>query len=129
MVTPTKKWPIVLITVISCIDILIITLLSIFFIVENKFNIVDLIVLLIPLLFLMILSVFFYVIAIKEEKLKLLEEIFIDEKLTPIPEEKTITKKNANPLNPAIVTETTEAHRYDSKSKVLISAIEAIKDL
>lgn len=129
MVTPTKKWPIVLMTVISCVDILIIILLFTFFIAENEFNIGGFIVLLIPLLFLMILSVFFYVISIKEEKLKLLEEFFIKERLTPILGEKTITKKNENPLNPAIVTETVDSTTFNSKAKVLISAIEAIKDL
>lgn len=74
----------------------------------------------------------FYIVSYKilkqEEKLELLKEIFTKEGLT-ISEDKTITKKNENPLNPAIVTETIDSHKYDSKSKVLISAIEAIKDL
>lgn len=75
----------------------------------------------------------FYIISYKilkqEEKIELLDKIFSNEGLKSFSEDKTITKKNANPLNHAIVTETTEAHRYDSKSKVLISAIETIKDL
>lgn len=74
----------------------------------------------------------FYIVSYKilkqEEKLELLKEIFTKEGLT-ISEDKTITKKNENPLNPAIVTETIESHKYDSKSKVLISAIEAIREL
>lgn len=74
----------------------------------------------------------FYIVSYKileqEEKLGLLKEIFTKEGLI-ISEDKTITKKNENPLNPAIVTETIDSHKYDSKSKVLISAIEAIKDL
>lgn len=69
-----------------------------------------------------------YKILEQEEKLGLLKEIFTKECLT-ISEDKTITKKNENPLNPAIITETIDSHKYDSKSKVLISAIEAIKDL
>lgn len=74
----------------------------------------------------------FYIVSYKilkqEEKLELLKEIFTKEGLT-ISEDKTITKKNENPLNPAIITETIDSHKYDSKSKVLISAIEAIREL
>lgn len=74
----------------------------------------------------------FYIVSYKilkqEGKLELLKEIFTKEGLT-ISEDKTITKKNENPLNPAIVTETIDSHKYDSKSKVLISAIDAIREL
>lgn len=75
----------------------------------------------------------FYIVSYKilkqEEKLELIKEIFTKEGLNSISKDETITKKNENPLNPAIVTETIESHKYDSKSKVLISAIEAIREL
>ncbi len=70
-----------------------------------------------------------YRILKREEKIELLEKIVTDENLTSIPEDKITTEKHENPLNPAVVTEKIDSQKYDSKSKVLISAIEAIKDL
>ena len=75
----------------------------------------------------------FYIISYKilkqEEKLKLLDKFFNKEGLNYISEDKTTTTKNKNLSKSAVDIETIEAHTYDSKSKVLISAIEAIKDL
>ena len=75
----------------------------------------------------------FYIISYKilkqEEKIELLDKIFSNEGLKSISEDKTITEKHENPLKPAVVTEKIDSHTYDSKAKVLISAIEAIKDL
>lgn len=74
----------------------------------------------------------FYIVSYKilkqEEKLELIKEILTKEDFT-ISEDKIITEKHGNPLNSAVVTEKIDSHEYDSKSKVLISAIEAIKDL
>ena len=74
----------------------------------------------------------FYIVSYKilkqEEKLELIKGIFTKEDFT-ISEDKIITEKHGNPLNSAVVTEKIDSHKYDSKSKVLISAIEAIKDL
>ena len=75
----------------------------------------------------------FYIVSYKilkrEEKIELLDKIFSNEGLKYISEDKSITEKHENPLNPAVVTEKIDSQKYDSKSKVLISAIEAIKDL
>lgn len=75
----------------------------------------------------------FYIVSYKilkqEEKLELIKEIFTKESLNSISKDEIITEKHGNPLNSAVVTEKIDSHKYDSKSKVLISAIEAIKDL
>lgn len=75
----------------------------------------------------------FYIVSYKilkqEEKLELIKEIFTKEGLNSISKDEIITEKHGNPLNSAVVTEKIDSHKYDSKSKVLISAIEAIKDL
>lgn len=74
----------------------------------------------------------FYIISYKilkqEEKIELLDKIFSNEGLKSISEDKTQTTKNNNQTI-GIVTKTEILTYYNSKSKVLISAIEAIKDL
>ncbi|GEM_PF-2521165 len=72
-----------------------------------------------------------YKILSKKEKLEFLKKVIFqqeienDDSLT----NKSITNKPENLSNSSIVNETIKSHTYDSKSKVLISAIEAIKDL
>lgn len=74
----------------------------------------------------------FYIISYKilkqEAKIYLLDKIFSNEGLKSISEDKTQTTKNNNQTM-GIVTKTEILSYYNSKSKVLISAIEAIKDL
>lgn len=78
----------------------------------------------------------FYIVSYKilkqEEKLELIKEIFNDENLKNISQDNTKTTKNENSSDATTVktvTETLDATTLNSKSKVLISAIEAIKDL
>lgn len=76
-----------------------------------------------------VLSIFYYRATIKSAKLKLLERIVTNKNLKNISQDNTKTTKNENSSDAAAVTETKDSTTCDSKSKVLISAIEAIKDL
>lgn len=138
-----RYWPLIVFGIIILIPLLLIILARANFTLKIKgtefsYTLIDensylpIICILAMVGFLFCIGIFYivsYKILKQEEKLELIKEIFTKEGLNSISKDETITKKNENPLNPAIVTETIESHKYDSKSKVLISAIEAIREL
>lgn len=122
----TRKWPLIWLNIISSI---IICDILVFAWLRNKFDIFNLIILGISLVVSVVLSIFYYRATIKSAKLKLLERIVTNKNLKNISQDNTKTTKNENSSDAAAVTETKDSTTCDSKSKVLISAIEAIKDL
>lgn len=125
----TRKWPLILLNITSNV---IICDILVFIWLKNNFDILNLIILCISLVAPVVLSIFYYMETIKLSKLKLLEKIFNDENLKNISQDNTKTTQNENPSDATTVktvTETVDATTFNSKSKVLISAIEAIKDL
>lgn len=113
----TKKWPIVWLNITSNV---IICDILVFIWLKNDFDIYNLIILGISLVAPIVLSIFYYMATSKFSKLKFLEKIVTDRNLTSISEDNTKTTKNEN---------SSDSTTYDSKSKVLISAIEAIREL
>lgn len=125
----TRKWPLIWLNIISSI---IICDILVFAWLRNKFDIFNLIILGISLVVSIVLSIFYYMATIKLSKIKLLEKIFNDENLKNILQDSTKTIKNENSpdsITVKTVTETVDATTFNSKSKVLISAIEAIREL
>lgn len=122
----TRKWPLVWLNITSNV---IICDILVFIWLENKLDIYSLIILGISLVAPVVLSIFYYMSIRKLSKLKLLEKVVNDENLKTISQDKIITEKNNNQSSADPVIEKKDSTTYDSKSKVLISAIEAIKDL
>lgn len=122
----TRKWPLVWLNITS--DVIICYIL-VFIWFKNDFDIHSLIILGISLVATVVLSIFYYMATSKLSKLKILEKIVSDKNLISISEDKIITEKNNNQSSNNPVIEKKDSTTYDSKSKVLISAIEAIKDL
>lgn len=125
----TRKWPLIWLNIISSI---IICDILVFIWLKNDFAILNLIILCISLVAPVVLSIFYYMATIKLSKLKLLEKNFNDENLKNISQDNTKTTKNENSSDATTVktvTETVDATTFNSKSKVLISAIEAIREL
>lgn len=125
----TRKWPLIWLNIISSI---IICDILVFAWLKNNFDIFNLIILGISLVVSVVLSIFYYRATIKSVKLKLLERIVTNKNLKNISQDNTKTTKNENSSDATTVktvTETVDATTFNSKSKVLISAIEAIKDL
>lgn len=76
--------------------------------------------------------IFLYKILFKKEKLEFLNKVIFKQEIENDELLTSKTTKNENSSDATtdkVVTETIDSHTYDSKSKVLISAIEAIKDL
>lgn len=125
----TRKWPLIWLNIAS--DVTICDIL-VFIWLKKNFDILNLIILSISLVAPIVLSAFYYLTTSKMSKLKLLEKIVNDENLKNILQDniKTTTNENSSDAAPSkSSTETKDSQTYDSKSKVLISAIEAIKDL
>lgn len=122
----TRKWPLVWLNITSNV---IICDILVFAWLKNKLDIFNLIILSISLVASVVLSIFYYMSIRKLSKLKLLEKVVNDENLKNISQDKIITEKNNNQSSADPVIEKKDSTTYDSKSKVLISAIEAIKDL
>lgn len=125
----TIKWPLVWLNITSNV---IICDILVFIWLKNDFDIYNLIILGISLVAPIVLSIFYYMATSKFSKLKLLKKIVTDRNLTSISEDNTKTTKNENSSDATTIktgTETKDSTTYDSKSKVLISAIEAIREL
>lgn len=125
----TRKWPLIWLNITSNV---IICDILVFIWLKNDFDIYNLIILGISLVAPIVLSIFYYMATSKFLKLKLLEKIFNDENLKNILQDSTKTIKNENSSDATTVktvTETVDATTFNSKSKVLISAIEAIREL
>lgn len=75
------------------------------------------------------LHIILYKILNRREKSEFLKKIILHQEIENEDVLSTKTTKNENSSDAATVTETMDSTIYDSKSKVLISAIEAIKDL
>ena len=74
------------------------------------------------------LHIVLYKTLFKKEKLKFLNKVIFRQEIENDESSTTKTTKDDNQPTSS-VTETKDSTTYDSKSKVLISAIEAIKDL
>ena len=125
----TRKWPLIWLNIAS--DVIICDIL-VFIWLKKNFDILNLIILSISLVAPIVLSTFYYLTTSKLSKLKLLEKIINDENLKNILQDNTKTTTNENSSDATTdksSTEIKDSTTYDSKSKVLISAIEAIKDL
>lgn len=141
-----RYWPLIVFGIIILIPLLLIILARANFTLKIKgtefsYTLIDensylpIICILAMVGFLFCIGIFYivsYKILKQEEKLELIKEIFNDENLKNISQDNTKTTKNENSSDATTVktvTETVDATTLNSKSKVLISAIEAIKDL
>lgn len=79
--------------------------------------------------YIFMIHIILYKILTRREKSEFLKKIILHQKIENEDVLSTKTTKNENSSDAATVTETMDSTIYDSKSKVLISAIEAIKDL
>ena len=129
-VKPIKKWPLVLTSIISILNILgSVALILCFEIFDKEFNAWSLCILSVSLLIFMVLAIFFYRATGKEQKLQAIENIISRINTNDISYDSTETSKSYSEDSKVLSSENIKSATCDSKSKILISAIEAIKDL
>lgn len=129
-VKPIRKWPLILTSIISILNILgTVAFILCFKISDKEFNAWSLCILSVPLLIFMVLSIFFYKATEKELKLQAIENIISGIDIKDISCDTTETSKNYSEDSKVLSSENIKSTTCESKSKILISAIEAIKDL
>lgn len=129
-VKPIRKWPLILTNVMPILNILgSVALILCFKIFYKEFNAWSFCILSVSLLIFMVLAIFFYRATAKEQKLQAIENIISGIDTKDISCDTTETLKNCSEDSKVLSSENIKSTTCESKSKILISAIEAIKDL
>lgn len=122
-----KKWPLILTYIMPILGS--VALILYFKISDKELNTWSLCILSVSLLIFMMLVIFFYRATGKEQKLQVIENLISRINTNDISCDTTETSKNYSANTNGLSSENINSKTSDSKSKILISAIEAIKDL